>query len=116
MIELEGQIDLIDYDEILTARRDNEIYWVDGKPIKSGAVKIQFRCNVQPLGGRELLMVPENDRYREQYNFWAWGMMVKDNDIIERCGKDFQVQNLENWGSYQKGRMMLIDTGKESDD
>jgi hypothetical protein len=116
MIELQDTIDMIIGDETLEAFRDGDVIYIDGKPQKINKTKFCFDCNVQPLGGRDLLMVPEGDRYKEMYNLWTKGMPLKDNDRIKRLGKFYQVQSLENWGSYQKAKIMLDDTGEFSND
>ena len=116
MIGLEGEIDLIDYDEQLDVSRDGGVVYVDGKPVKLDKTFFQITCNVQPLSGRELLMVPEGDRAKESYAVYTRGMPLKINDRIKRFDKYFQVQALENWGSYQKGRIMLDDVGAYSND
>ena len=74
------------------------------------------------MNGRDLLIVPEADRYKEQY----WVFMNQQqkplftNDRVIRImasqnGKSgpvgFQVQSSENWGSYTRARIMRIDVG-----
>ena len=116
MIELQGPMDIINYDENLEVFRDGEVVYVDGKPKKLDKASLKIVCNVQLLGGKELLMVPEGDRYKEQYSLYVKDMPLKDNDRVIRNCKNYQVQNLENWGSYQKGRIVLIDVGVYSND
>jgi hypothetical protein len=125
MIKLEGPIDLITGDECLEIFRDGLVEYVDAKPVKRNCHKFKVTCNVQPMGARDLLMVPEGDRYKEQYMVWSnnHAELVKDNDTVKRIGsqdfsevKYYQIQSVENWGSYQKFRIMLIDVGGRSFD
>jgi hypothetical protein len=71
MIELEGPIDIIEGDETLEVNRDGKVYIVDGKPVKPTSTTFKITCSVQPMGSRDLLMVPEGDRYKEQYFVWS---------------------------------------------
>jgi hypothetical protein len=116
MIGLDSHIDIIEGDEELEVTRDGVVAFIDGKPIKADTVKFKITCNVQPLNDRELLMVPENDRYKEQYTLHVLGMPLHGNDMVIRYGKYFQVQGLMNWGNYQKCRIMLNDVGDKSND
>lgn len=116
MYSLQGTPRIIRNDELLSVVREGAIVYVDGVPVKNEECKFQVRANVQPLGGKELLLVPEGDRFKEQYLVWAMNTnpphaIVKVNDRILRLGDWFQVQQVENWGSYVKARMMSIDVG-----
>jgi hypothetical protein len=116
MIELEGPIDLIDCDEELEVFRDGNVVYKDGKPVKINKSDLCIICNVQPLGGKDLMMVPEGDRYKEQYILYTKGEPLKANDRVVRLCKNYQVQTLESWGSYQKARIMAVDVGVYSND
>ncbi len=62
------------------------------------------------MSGKDLLLVPEGDRTREQY--WLYTeCKVQLADRVERCGVNFQVQSVQNWGSYNQARIMRIDVG-----
>lgn len=96
--------------EVLDAFKYGPTQYVDGKPIKGQVSPYQIRGNVQPLNGRDLLLVPEADRFKEQYFVWTF-CLVNVNDLVVRCGANYQVQNVETWGRYNKCRIMRIDTG-----
>lgn len=106
---------IIRYDETLTVYREGSVVYKDGKPDKWLVEPFTIACNVQPLSGRDLLMVPEGDRFKEQY--WVWMQTplpekaVKINDRVLREDVNFQVQSAENWGSYVRARIMRIDVG-----
>jgi hypothetical protein len=115
MIHLEWPIEIIDHDEVLDVFRSNQPLYVEGKIHHYQNSKFKVICNVQPIG-RDLLLVPEGDRYKEQYTIYAKHLLLKDNDRICRDNKNYQVQNVEDWGSYQKARIMLDDVGEYSND
>ena len=124
--KLSGPSQIITGDETITVLRqgidipDNVVY-VDGKPIRRNPETFNIICNIQPLNGRDLLLVPEADRYKEQW----WIFMnneekpLHDNDIVQRPEEDdstgaiknYQVQSVEAWGSYTRARIMRVDVG-----
>lgn len=110
MIRLQGQSTIIAKDETVGLVRENCVEYVNGKPVKKAVQSFDIRCNVQPLSGKELLLVPEGDRSKEQYNLWTQAK-VELNDRIQRCGVQFQVQTVEAWGSFYECRIMRIDVG-----
>lgn len=113
MIELEGPSEIITSDERLTVYNDGQVIYLDGKPVKRDITSYQLTCNVQPLNGRDLLLVPEHDRFKEQY--WVFTNEIeqplKVNQRLIRNSISFQVQEVEQWGSYQRARIMRIDVG-----
>jgi hypothetical protein len=133
MIKLFGPSQILKKDEEITVIRQGteipeNVSYVDGKPVKRTFIKFTFVGNIQPLNGRDLLLVPENDRFKEQY--WIYFnndqlcdqgfLRTKDiplvmvNDQIVRLGVNFQVQELEDWGSYARARIMRIDVGPQA--
>lgn len=117
MIKLQGPVTIITGDENLrVARKLSPTQYAGGVPIEQNSYKFDLTCNVQPLNGRQLLLVPEMDRYKEQY--WVFTNMlqtpVQIKDIVTRNCVLFQIQEIENWGSYQKFRMMRVDVGTEA--
>ena len=113
MIKLQGQSQIILKDEVLDVFREGCITYVDGKPVKGELFKDKFRGNVQPMNGRDLLLVPEGDRFKEQYwIFTTYPLLV--NDRVVRCSVNFQTQTVETWGSYFRARIMRIDVGPYS--
>jgi hypothetical protein len=113
MIGLQGPSQIINYDETIPVVRYGETIYLEGKPIQRKLKDFFITCNVQPVDGRDLLLVPEGDRFKEQYWLYTNNLQVplRDNDRIVRNGINFQTQNVENWGSYQKCRIMRIDVG-----
>ena len=126
MIKLQGPSTIITKDESFTVTREGQVIILDGKPIKRGLMTFSVSGNIQPMNGRELLLVPEGDRFKEQY--WLFynnssivvnqGLEIETNptsiivnDRVTRLGVNFQVQNVENWGTYAKARIMRDDVG-----
>ena len=129
-IKLFGKSQILKKDECLTVYREGtnipvNVDYIDGKPIKRNTITFYIKANVQPLTDRELLLVPEGDRFREQYYIFVENKvviteegleiqaenLVKDNDQIIRLGHYFQAQGTANWGSYTRARIMKVDVG-----
>ncbi len=103
----------MNFDETLLVVRIGKVDYVDGKPVRSNEEKYDLVCNVQPMNGKDLLLVPEMDRYKEQY--WIFtpklDCPLRLNDRVVRCGVNFQTQSTEDWGSYIRARIMRVDVG-----
>lgn len=113
MIGLQGKSRIMNFDEVIRVERDVKPFYEDGRLQKVEPLKLEFQGNLQPLGGRDLLIVPEGDRHREQYwLFTEFKVMV--NDRMVRNEVNFQAQSVEDWGSYTKTRMMRVDVGPKS--
>lgn len=107
-------------DEIIVIYRRKDIVWKDGRPVWNTQAAMKFRGNVQPMTGKDLLLVPEGDRLKEP--LWVWtnndgncgeGNSIEVNDMMARLNVNYQVQSTENWGSYTRSRMMRIDVGPD---
>jgi len=111
MIKLSAKSQIMNHDETLTVSRDGAVTYIEGLPVKAAGTTFSIRANVQALDSKELLMVPELDRYRE--NYWVFTEEeIRVNDIVTRNSVKFQVQQLEEWGSYRGAvRMVRIDVG-----
>lgn len=126
MIKLFGQSQILKKDETLDVYRlPSTPYYEHGKPIQRVRFVFQIVANVQPINGRDLLMVPEHDRFKEQFYVWVENSRFKTdmgiseagpaeiivNDIIQRLSANYQVQSSEDWGTYTRFRMMRVDIG-----
>jgi len=135
MIKLFGSSQILKKDETLVVSRKGAVVYKDGKPLNFNIHKFEIKANVQPLNGRQLEMVPEHDRFKEQYwlflnnaNFktqngleYGGPMTLLPNDVVLRPDANynqikFQVQDVEQWGSYVKCRIVRIDVGPDSID
>lgn len=126
MIKLFAQSQILKKDETLDVyRMPSTPFYEHGKPVQRERFLFSVIANVQPISGRDLLMVPEHDRFKEQFFVWVENSQYKTNlglsetgpaeiivnDIIQRLGANYQVQSSEDWGTYTKVRMMRIDIG-----
>lgn len=117
MIGLQGQhSQIINFDETLTVQRTGEEAYVDGKIDETKIEKFKIQGNVQPVNGFDLLIVPEGDRFKEQYWLWTETPLRLNRDRILR--KDqlgntivYQVNQIKPWGSYTQARIIRVDTG-----
>jgi hypothetical protein len=108
-------------DEVLPAIRKRVQYvggkprYIDGKPVYDEPLKYELVGNVQPLNGRDLLLVPEGDRFKEQ--FWIFCVtpcVAVSKDLVFRSGSYYEVQGIELWGSFSKIRIMKVDVGPQA--
>lgn len=107
---------IITADETLTViREDTQVdamtTYVDGKPVKLGFSTFTVTANVQPMSGKDLMLVPEGDRSKDQYWVYATpaAMALQLNDKIHRKGVVYQVQSVQGWECYYQARIMAID-------
>lgn len=108
---------MIDHDETLMVSRDGAVTWVSGKPVTSVASTFSIKGNVQPVNGFELMMVPEADRFKEQY--WVWTETIDihlNKDKVTRNGVIYEIQQIKPWGSYMQFRMVRVDVGPDTTD
>jgi len=116
MIKLRGHSRIIQCDETVQAVRLGETTYKDGLAVHRNPETFDIKCNCQPLSDRDLMLVPEGDRFKE--NWWLWSMKdskpIKLNDRIIRNGINYQVQGVGDWGSYNKCRLVRIDVGSHS--
>lgn len=112
--KLQGPSRIIRNDETLTVQLYAKEY-VDGKLQTRRTDEFQIRGNVQPLSDRELLIVPEHQRFREQYYVYTDEQkQIEAGSIVIRGVLQYQVQAIGYWGSYQRLRIMRVDVGQEA--
>jgi hypothetical protein len=110
---LQGPSEIMRTDTTVTVVRDGAVQYVDGKPVVARQTQFTVYGSIQPLVGRDLLLVPEGDRYREQY--WIWTPNdLRINDRVIYCGANYQVQTVQSWRSYNQVRIMRIDVGRNA--
>lgn len=101
------------YDEELFLLEFSPVIYVDGKSQQTLLSKTPFKASVQPLSGRDLLLVPEHQRFLEQW----WVFVPKHHalstgNVLHRNNVHYQVQETQDWGSYQECRIMRVDVGE----
>lgn len=112
MIGLQGQQSrIMTKDELVPVTRETKAR-VDGKYVVVASRSFDILANVQPVEGRELLLVPEADRFRE--NIWVFSQDPQPllvNDRLTRNGVNYQVQDVAEWGAHRECRATRIDVG-----
>jgi len=70
---------------------------------------INVFASVQPLGGKDLVRIPEGDRTRQRHKLYSADLMQSNNettgataDIVTIDGGTFQVESVEKWTDYYK--------------
>lgn len=124
MWELDGVHELLETDETLVCIRQGRLVpgnvtYVDGVACASvAAVRFDITCTIQPMGGRDLLLVDEAFRSKDVLSCWqAHRTPLQDTvrldvaDIVLFRGKAFQVQGAEDWESYTKATLCAVDVG-----
>lgn len=111
MYHLRRRSRLMNGDEKLPVLRPGEVVYRDGKPVKRDYRQFRVLANVQPLGDRELLLVPEGDRQKEQFKLFSQDRdeALTLNDLVLRRGKVYVVHGVETWGGYTKSRIVRYD-------
>ena len=107
---LEKDCQIIKDGESLTIRRREDGKFERGKWISSNRFE-EFEdvsVSFQPLSGRERLQLPEGDRKRSHIKMYT-EFQVKVDDIIERNGEDYEVQIVDDWGTFTKSIARLVD-------
>lgn len=114
---MSGPSRIMNHDEALDVVRPPSLglgsAYLGGKlSITPGAsARFTLAANVQPLGGKDLQLLPEGDRFADQ--LWVWTNVVNPglqiNDQVTRRGRVYQVQSAEEWGTYIRARLVAVD-------
>jgi len=106
---LEEDCSIINEGEFLEIRRREEGKFYRGKFISSNRYEeFSAQCSFQPLSGRETQQLPEGDRETVHVKVYT-AFALKRDDIIVRNGESYEIQVLDNWGTYTKATARLID-------
>ena len=103
--------------ESITFKREGSSgTYVKGHRVSGPDTSTTIRANVQPLGGSDLLQLPESDRLREPLRFYT-KTELKEGDQVERVlnARKYEIQRLGNWTVFRglkhyKAIGLLIDT------
>lgn len=79
-----------------------------GRPVSTGEESFTIKGNLQPLTGNEILRLDEGDRTRDQFNLWTKGKLKKTDEVLVD-GRKYQVEQVEDWQSHQKVRIVRMD-------
>lgn len=87
--------------------------WCDG-----GCSTFQVVASIQPMSGRERLLLPEGDRSREFVHIWTssplqLGDIEKKTrgDSFDWNGKTYFVEKVERWGNHYRSTASLENIG-----
>jgi len=126
---LDGPVELLDCDEVLQVKRqgrvvDSDVAYLDGLPVALHVpLTFEVAGTVQPMGGKDLLLVPEV--FRDKETLWLWAShpdpdsldpVIDVTDIVTHKNKLYQVQTCEDWGSYSRCMLVAMDIGLPSED
>jgi hypothetical protein len=93
--------------------RPGPVEFVRGKPVVVGkSEKFTILGNIQPVSGNDLLQMPEADR-RSHHKYIYTRDRVEMNDIATINGKQWETQEIEEWGPYLQVRVVLKDVNQE---
>lgn len=97
---------------VIPVQRENKVDWKEGLPYSTCKEEFQIRGIIFPITGRDLLLVPEGDRF--QQNIWIYTQQdLRVNDVATYAGQPYEVQNVSNWDSYNQARAMRLDVGPD---
>ena len=95
---------------LIPVARENRITWFEGIPYADRKTDFAVRGIIFPLTGKELLLVPEGDRFRQ--NIWVYTQEdIRDDDVIIHNDQPYEMQTVQNWGTFKQGRAMRFDVG-----
>lgn len=98
---------------LLKVARENRITWFEGIPFSDRKTDFEIRALVVPITGKELLLLPEGDRFRNNIQIYTQGD-IRDNDVVIYMNQPFEVQTVFNWVEiYRTARAMRLDVGDE---
>jgi hypothetical protein len=124
MWQLDGPVELLEMDEVVDVIRQgrtcpDNVAYVDGLPVAATPQsRTQVIATLQPMGGKDLQLLPEG--FRERSTLWMWqahrtpsqdNIRVDLTDIVLYGGRAYQVQSSEDWGSYTRAMLVGCDTG-----
>lgn len=125
MWQLDGPLELLECDEQVDVVRQgrgtpDDVQYIDGIPAATHPpVRQTVTATLQPMGGRDLMLVPEG--FRDKETLWMWQahrtaaqdtIRVDLADIVLYGRKGYQVQSSEDWGSYSRCMLVGIDLGQ----
>jgi hypothetical protein len=107
--KIDEDFQLVKDAEIVVIRRREKGKFYRGKWVGSNRFQEwEARASFQPVSGRETLQLPEGDREKVHVKVYT-DFAVKRDDIIERKDEQYEVQVLNNWGTFTKAIARLID-------
>lgn len=110
---LEEDCEIVKTGELLVVRRREKGKFERGKWKTSHRFEeFEAQCSFQPLTSRETLQLKEGDRVKSHVKIYTEFAMKRD-DIVERGGEDYEVQGVDDWGTYTKSIARLVDVERD---
>ena len=94
--------------------------YVDGWYVDGSTQTYIVKCNVQPLTGKDLQILAENNRYRQGLKVYSL-VEIKVDDIFYKPDSSltFKVVNVENWNAFNTvshyKAIMYLEEGQENE-
>lgn len=83
--------------------------YVAGKYVPGAASTVTALATVQPLGGNDIMRIPEGDRTRERRKLYSADLLYIERpatknkaDEVSIDGVAWQVESIETWPNYWK--------------
>lgn len=93
----------------LTFKRKAKGSYVRGLWVDGDEEEVSIFASVQPLGGKDLMRIPEGDRTRKRLKLYSADealislrVDLIESDVIPYDGSSYQVESVEKWPSYWK--------------
>lgn len=96
--------------EVVKVCRPGKVIYVRGRPTDGKMEEFIIEASIQPLTGKEVLQLEEGDR-RRQHLYVFTKFQLERNDIVIRDGKNYETQEIEDWTSFVRARIVLEDVG-----
>jgi hypothetical protein len=124
MWQLDGPIELLECDEQVDVVRQGrlspaDVQYIDGIPTATHPpIRHTVTATLQPMGGRDLMLVPEG--FRDKQTLWLWQahrtaaqdtFRIDVADLVLYGPRGYQVQTSEDWGSYTRCMLVAVDLG-----
>lgn len=113
MHHLLGRCRLMSQDERLPILREGKVIYRDGKPVKREIARFEATCGVAAMLGKELQLLPEGDRRREQFKVYQQPVFgepkIQPGDKALRNGGVYVFEDAKDWGSFVEGLMVHQD-------
>lgn len=106
-----------------TYQRRNQNVKVDGHTSPPTLqTPVEFRASIQPLSGRDRLLLPEGDRNRNFVRIYTDTQLTMESqvgktlgDIVTYAGKTWQVQETDDWNLNAYKHFKFIAVAFEND-
>ena len=102
---------LFDHEGITIERPSSITEWDKGQAVIDATTTFTARADVQPATSRDLLLVPELDREKQNMSIHTT-FILKNKDVItiNATGLKYQVQGIKDWTRYHYNHIKAVAT------